>query len=174
MLAATVTVSIGPGSPDRRSSMLRHIRQILPAALAGVIVTLSIFVVCLDKSSADREAHQRSLTITGLAGSVRSAAVLAHSIWLSDDSYSTVVNLGGEKIIEIDHLTGYPSANTDGIRAVVPATIGFSEAANGTTFIFSLFEVPAVLCNVTYATGVAAGEPPYVTVRNNNNGGDCG
>ena len=152
---------------------MKFLRRISIAKLIVCTVVIGVLVAAANQRAIEQEAQRRSHTINGLAGSVRSAAAFAHAKWLSEGTYSTAVNLDHEQTIEIDLLTGYPSANSNGIRGIVPDIAGFSGIDNGATYVFSLVGVSANLCNVTYSTGKAAGEPPRVTVRNNRNGGDC-
>ena len=153
---------------------LMHDRRVSTPKLVASIFVLGILIVAVYQRSVQQEAERRSHAINGLAGSVRSAAAFAHAKWLSEGSYSTAINLGHEQTIEIDLLTGYPSANSNGIRGLLSEIDGFSGIDRGASYVFSLVGVSASLCNVTYATGKVAGEPPRVTVRNNKNGGDCG
>ncbi len=141
--------------------------------LIVVASVIGLLVVAANERVAALEAQRRSLAINGLAGSVRSAAALAHAKWMSEGSNSTAVNLDNKQTIEIDLLTGYPSANSTGIRGVMPNIVGFYGIDSGASYVFSLVGVSASACNVTYSVGKVAGEPPRVTVRNNKNGGDC-
>lgn len=153
--------------------MKQGIRFPLPELLCAAIVAGMLSVLAYEEIG-KADARRRSMAMTGLAGSLRSGAALAHSIWLTNGANSSVITLASEKAIEIDPVTGYPSATRRGIRGVVNNLTGFAAAHNGTSYVFSIAGVPSATCNVTYVTGFLIGEPPKVTVRNNGNGGDCG
>ncbi|MFT4560590.1 MAG: MSHA pilin protein MshA [Gammaproteobacteria bacterium] len=120
-----------------------------------------------------REAAQRSSSLDGLAGSLRSAAAFAHSIWSDAGLAAGVVKFGDEQVIDIDLLTGYPVASARGIYGVIPDLSAFTAARNGDVYVFSLAGASPSSCNVTYQTGDREGDPPSITVVNNDNGGNC-
>ena len=124
---------------------------------------------------ATNAAEQRSIALAGLAGSVRSGAALAHSIWVSDGAEAATIAIGDKLTVEIDLVTGYPLATERGIYPLIPHSTGFDVEANdaGDTLVYSLAGFSAAECNVTYRTGGASGAPPTVTVTNSSNGGDC-
>lgn len=124
---------------------------------------------------ATHAADQRSIALAGLAGSVRSGAALAHSIWVSDGAEAATIAIGDKLTVEIDLVSGYPQATERGIYPLIPHFGGFDVEANeaGDTIVYSVAGVPAAECNVTYRTGGASGAPPTVTITSSTNGGDC-
>ncbi|MFT4581879.1 MAG: MSHA pilin protein MshA [Gammaproteobacteria bacterium] len=136
-------------------------------------VVIGVVTILVGNEFERREAQRRSSSLDGLAGSLRSAAAFAHSIWLDADVAAGVVKFGDERVIDIDLLTGYPAASAEGIYGVISDLSGFTAVHEGSVYVFSLAGVSPLKCKVTYQTGDRAGEPPSVTVVNNNNGGDC-
>jgi len=153
--------------------LLRFSRLISAEVVAGIIV-LCVLGVFLHSSAVSEVAEDRSIVLSGLAGSVRSGAALAHSIWMSEGARSDRIALGDGQTVDIDMLTGYPEADIDGLNSMVPNLEGFDLVQEGRTVIFSLAGIPAANCHVTYSVGGLNGEPPTVSVKNNANGGDCG
>ncbi|MDA0822111.1 MAG: hypothetical protein O3C28_06765 [Proteobacteria bacterium] len=141
--------------------------------ISVVFVVIGLVTVLVGHESNKREAQRRSSSLDGLAGSLRSAAAFAHSIWLDAGFAAGVVKFGEEQLIDIDLLTGYPTASAGGISGVIPDVSGFTAAHDGSAYVFSLAGASLLTCNVTYQTSDRKGEPPSVTVMNNNNGGDC-
>jgi MSHA pilin protein MshA len=139
--------------------------------LALAFAMLSVFVV---GQHSEHEAERRSAALSGLAGSVRSSAALAHSIWVAEGSGAEHVVFDDGRKVEIDLQTGFPEASTAGIRKSLPNLAGFDGIDRGTRYVFTIADIPPAQCNVTYVTGPADGAPPRVTVKNNSNGGDCG
>jgi len=150
------------------------LNELISTKFVSAVIALSIVVVFMHEQSTERAAERRSAALTGLAGSIRSGAALAHSIWVADGGSAAAVALGDGRTVEIDLQTGYPKANTDGIRVVLPSIDGFSGSNAPGKYVFTIAGTPPAKCNVTYATGSSDGDPPRVTVKNNANGGDCG
>ena len=83
--------------------------------LVMVIVILGILAAFALPRFADFGTEARTATIKGAAGSVRSAAAIAHSRWVADGSVaSQAVNLDGVTGITMS-TNGYPTADADGI-----------------------------------------------------------
>ena len=137
-----------------------------------VIAMLSVFVI--DQLESREEAQHRSASLDGLAGSIRSNAALAHSVWIDMQPLAPRVAIGDSGTMEIDLLTGYPSANQRGIEALIRNLPVFEGRNRGRSYVFSFQRVESLSCNVTYTTGSVAGAPPRITIINNGNGGNCG
>jgi MSHA pilin protein MshA len=83
--------------------------------LVMVIVILGILAAFALPRFADFGTEARTATIKGAAGSVRSAAAIAHSRWVADGSVAgDPVDLDGVTGITMS-TNGYPTADADGI-----------------------------------------------------------
>lgn len=133
--------------------------------LITVIVILGILSAFALPRFAGLEAHARAASLEGLAGSVRSGAALAHSLWLADGSKPASVVMEGATIT-MDTTTGYPDDVDGGVAQVISNLDGFTFAATKTGYEFGVTGVATADCNVTYVLGNAAGVPPTVTVAN--------
>ncbi len=155
---------------------LNRFTTIICPELITALVLIGVLAAFVQARSAAHVAEQRSIALAGLAGSVRSGAALAHSIWIANGAAATEISMGDGQTVEIDLVTGYPLANERGIHPLIPRLGGFDVEvdAAGETFTYSLAGVPAAECKLTYRTGDARGAPPIVTVINSDNGGDCG
>ena len=158
-----------------RTAALKRIATIISPELITALVLVGVLAAFVQTRIAAQEAEQRSIALAGLAGSVRSGAALAHSLWVSDGADAATIAIGDGLTVEIDLVTGYPQANERGIYPLIPHLGGFDVEVNdaGDTFIYSVAGVPAAECNVSYRTGGVSGAPPTVTVKNSTNGGDC-
>lgn len=152
---------------------MKQLLRSSPAGRVAAIVVLAVISVFVYERFPDKDAEQRSFAIDGLAGSLRSGAALAHSVWLDDGANLNKIVLGDAKLIDIDPLTGYPSATASGIHELIPGNSNFVGMNQGAAYVFSVTGSSVGTCHVTYVTGMLAGEPPTVTVRNHKNGGDC-
>ena len=123
--------------------------------LVVVIVILGILAAFAVPRFTAIEGRAREAAVQGLAGSVRSAATLAHSMWLASGSPATV-NMEGNNIAITN---GYPT------QAALPNTLqdttGFAYAAG--TFTRNGATTPAN-CRVTYVGPAAVNTAPTVTV----------
>lgn len=125
--------------------------------LVVVIVILGILAAFAVPRFTAIEGRAREAAVQGLAGSVRSAATLAHSMWLASGSPATV-NMEGNNIAMTN---GYPT------RAALPNTLqdttGFAYVAGTGTFTRNGAQV-AANCRVTYTAPAAANTAPTVVV----------
>lgn len=125
--------------------------------LVVVIVILGILAAFAVPRFTAIEGRAREASIQGLAGSVRSAATLAHSMWLASGSPATVSMEGNNIAIT----NGYPN------RAALPNTLqdtsGFTYAAGTGTFTRNGATTPAN-CRVTYTGPAAVNLGPTVVV----------
>ncbi len=140
--------------------------------LITVIVILGILSAFALPRFAGLEAHARAASLEGLAGSIRSGAALAHSLWLAQGGGSLAsVTMEGETIT-MDTTTGYPGDSDAGIKKVLSDLSGFTAeaiAGDAPGYTFGIENIATTSCKVTYLLGTASGEPPTVTVTN----GDC-
>jgi MSHA pilin protein MshA len=97
------------------------------------------------------EAEARAASRDALAGSVRSAAALAHALWLAGGRPSSVTMDG--RVVAI--VNGYPSAAS--IDDALPNHAGFRYTQSGATGTFTSHEVET--CRVTYTEASPNGPP---------------
>ena len=120
--------------------------------LVVVITILGILAAFAFPRFAALEVEARKATINGLAGSVRAAASLAHSL----DLVGAAVNMEGNTIVMVN---GYPNLAT--IDDTLVDLTGFTYAAG--IFTKDGATTPAN-CSVTYVEPAAANNPPTITV----------
>jgi MSHA pilin protein MshA len=123
--------------------------------LVVVIVILGILSAFAVPRFMGLEGKAREAAVDGLAGSVRSAAALAHSVWLASGTSPATISVDGNSIAITN---GYPDAAT--IKDTLQDTSGFGVAAG--VFTKTGAATPAN-CSVTYAAA-AAGAAPVITV----------
>jgi MSHA pilin protein MshA len=123
--------------------------------LVVVIALLGILAAFAIPRFASLEREARSATTQGLSGSVRSAAAMAHGLYLATGA--TPVVMEGNSIAIVN---GYPDA--DDIAATLADSTGFSvsTAAGTTTFVKTGANGT---CQVTY-TEALANNPPAIAV----------
>ncbi len=124
--------------------------------LVVVITILGILAAFAFPRFAALEVEARKATINGLAGSVRAAASLAHSL----DLVGAAVAMEGNTIAMI---FGYPSQLAGGIKDTLVDTTGFGYDSTNGLFTANGAATPAN-CSVTYASSTAANLPPAITV----------
>jgi len=129
--------------------------------LVVVITILGILAAFAVPRFASLEVEARSAATEALGGSIRSSAMLAHSLWLAGGQPASVTMEGQAVAIS----NGYPSdlaiddtlASLDGFvytEAASPKV--FSKSNDGTT--------PIANCTVTYTAPAAAGAAPSIAV----------
>jgi MSHA pilin protein MshA len=126
--------------------------------LVVVITILGILAAFAVPRFTAIEVRAREAAVQGLAGSVRSAAALSHSMWMTSGSPATV-NMEGNNVRMVN---GYPALN--GIQNTMQDLSGFQY--NAATGVFSKVgaRTPAS-CSVTYRAPTAAGNAPTVSVN---------
>lgn len=132
--------------------------------LVVVIVILGILAAFAVPRFIDLGEEARIAALDGLAGSIRSAAVLAHSVQLANNSStSTSVTMEGNTVTM---LNGYPTATTTGIQLTQNPNppSGFSITVTaGTSVDFTLDDAPTpASCRVRYEPATTT-TPPSVT-----------
>lgn len=134
--------------------------------LVVVITILGILAAFAIPRFASLDSNARIAAINGLAGSMRSASALAHSLYLAGGSSATSVTMEGNVV----PLTfGYPSAGTStaGITMALQDVSSFT-ASYGTSPLTTIFQnnsnapTPAS-CQVTYTPTTAASIAPTIT-----------
>jgi MSHA pilin protein MshA len=122
--------------------------------LVVVITILGILAAFAVPRFASLEVQARTASVQALGGSIRSAAALSHSLWLSTGQTGTVTMEGAP----ITMVNGYPDLAT--IDDSLADVSGFTYAP--ATGVFQKTGV-AGNCRITYAEAVAAGSAPGVT-----------
>lgn len=125
--------------------------------LVVVIALLGILAAFAIPRFASLEAEARAATVLAAAGSVRSAASLAHSLYVT--TAATPVIMEG---VPIDVTQGYPDA--DDIALAMADLTGFNILVNATSdeTTFEKLGAPGT-CEVVYRDAVA-NQAPLVTV----------
>ena len=123
--------------------------------LVVVITILGILAAFAIPRFAGLEQSARIAAVNGLAGSVRAAASLAHSVALVNGSTAgQTVTMEGTPVTMTNF---YPSANTPGIVASLQDITGFTDNGDG-TLDFTSAPTPAT-CRVTYNAAPVNGSP---------------
>jgi MSHA pilin protein MshA len=122
--------------------------------LVVVIALLGILAAFAIPRFASLEREARAATVQGLAGSLRSAAAMAHGLNLATGL--TTVTMEGQAI---NIVNGYPDAET--VQNTLADTTGFTVTDDGTTTTFTK-DGAAGVCQVTYAEA-AANAAPIIT-----------
>ncbi|MFC5717943.1 prepilin-type N-terminal cleavage/methylation domain-containing protein [Pseudomonas sp. GCM10022188] len=130
--------------------------------LIMVIVVLGILAAFALPRFANLGSDARVAAVEGLAGSIRSAAAIAHSVQLAQGGAATAsVDLDGATGVTM--VGGYPTANTGGIVAAVQID-GFGGTTGGATATSTITFTPTgytpatgTTCQVTYTPVPATG-----------------
>jgi MSHA pilin protein MshA len=125
--------------------------------LVVVITILGILAAFAVPRFTAIEGRARQAAVQGLAGSVRSAATLAHSMWLASGS-PTVVNMEGNNIAMVN---GYPTRAS--IRNTLQDLSGFTYVAADGTFTRQGAQT-AANCRVTYTAPTGPNRAPQIVV----------
>jgi MSHA pilin protein MshA len=125
--------------------------------LVVVITILGILAAFAVPRFTAIEGRARQAAVQGLAGSVRSAATLAHSMWLVSGSPATIL-MEGQTITMVN---GYPNRAT--IDDALADLSGFAYAQGTGVFSKTGATTPAN-CSVTYTAPAAANTAPTITV----------
>ena|SRR5690554_5064174 len=123
--------------------------------LVMVIVILGILAAFALPRFADFGSEAKVATLNGAAGSVRSAAAIAHSRWVADGSDTAednTIDLDGASGITMS-TAGYPTADDSGIGEAAQLSDEFSISANptetdGTVYTITFDE--GTDCDFTY------------------------
>jgi len=135
------------GSMYSKSQGFTLIELVVVIALLGILAAFAIprFV------GLEREA--RTAATLGISGSIRSAAALAHSVWLSQGVNPIVIEGNSINLTE-----GYPDASD--IAATLADMTGFSVTVNGTAdqAVFTK-DGAGGSCEVAYNDALASSAP---------------
>jgi MSHA pilin protein MshA len=125
--------------------------------LVVVITILGILAAFAIPKFVALDQQARFATITGLGGSVKSAAALARSLSMATGSGSAVaVNMEGSPVTMLNY---YPDATAAGIAVAVNTSVSdFTFAVVAGTAVWTKVGAPAA-CTVTYTAAPANGAP---------------
>ncbi len=129
--------------------------------LVVVITILGILAAFAFPRFAALETEARAATVNGLAGSLRAASALAHSLYLVTGT--SPVSMEGNNIAIVE---GYPA--TADIELTLTDYTGFTIASNATVSFAPIGAAATADCQVVYAEAPANGTPS-ITVSD----GDC-
>jgi len=127
--------------------------------LVVVIVILGILAAFALPRYMGLENQARVAALNGMEGSIRSAANMAHGVWLANGNVSPITVDG--KTVTI--VSGYPDVAS--IQNLIQDTAGFTVTPNGTTNV-AFYPTGArtnANCRVTY-TPASAGTPYFQLV----------
>ncbi|HXR89397.1 MAG TPA: prepilin-type N-terminal cleavage/methylation domain-containing protein [Steroidobacteraceae bacterium] len=127
--------------------------------LVVVIVILGILAAVALPKFMGLEDQARIAALNGMTGSIRSAANMAHGVWLANGNTGTITVDGAS----ITMVNGYP--NAAGIQSLTQDSTGFGITRSGTTATFTPNDArtPAT-CNVVYKEATAT-LPFTITVQ---------
>ncbi len=113
--------------------------------LVVVIVILGILAAFALPKYMGLENQARIAALNGMTGSIRSAANMAHGVWLASGNPATIT----VDTVTVTMVDGYP--NAAGIQTLIQDTTGFTVAVAGTTTTFTPnnSRTPAT-CKVVY------------------------
>jgi MSHA pilin protein MshA len=126
--------------------------------LVVVITILGILAAFAVPRFLSLDSQARIAAVQGLAGSVRSASSLSHSLFLANGGGA--VSMDGTAITMTN---GYPAASAVGIQATLQDTTGFTAVAGSPFVLTKDGAATPASCSVSY-TAAAVGAAPTVVV----------
>jgi MSHA pilin protein MshA len=129
--------------------------------LVVVITILGILAAFAIPKFVALDQQARFATISGLGGSVKSAAALARSLAMATGNPATVVMEGAAAPVTLAF--NYPDGTATGIGAAVNTAIADFTFVAGTPAVWTKVGAPAT-CTVSYTPAAAAGSVPVVAV----------
>lgn len=113
--------------------------------LVVVIVILGILAAFALPKYMGLENQARVAALNGMTGSIRSAANMAHGVWLASGNPNTIT----VDTVTVTMVDGYP--NAAGIQSLIQDTTGFTVKVAGTTTTFTPNNArTAATCDVVY------------------------
>jgi len=130
--------------------------------LVVVITILGILAAFAIPRFTQLDGQARIAAVNALAGSLQSAAALAHAQYLASGTAPATVTMDGQPITLAN---GYPDQSSGGIQNALQDTSGFTAAVTGTTVTFTKNGAPGPgPCSVTYNASTLLGNPATVTL----------
>jgi MSHA pilin protein MshA len=140
---------------DLKARGFTLIELVVVITILGILAAFAIpKFVALDQQA-------RFATISGLGGSVKSAAALARSLAMATGNPATVVMEGAAAPVTLAF--NYPDGTATGIGAAVNTAIADFTFVAGTPAVWTKVGAPAT-CTVSYTPAAAAGSVPVVAV----------
>ena len=131
--------------------------------LVVVIVILGVLAAFAIPRFANIASQARVASIEALSGSLRSAAVLAHSVQIAQSlGPDDTVTIEGQNVTMTN---GYPTANAAGITAALSNVDGYNDDGAG-VFQVDGATTPAQ-CQVTYTAPAAVNNAPTIATLTN-------
>lgn len=132
--------------------------------LVVVIVILGILAAVALPKVMGLDSQARIAALDGMTRSLRSAANMAHGVWLANGN-TTPITVDGTAV---DIVFGYPDAR--GIQALIQDQSGFTVTVSGVTATFAPNGARnQARCNVVYAQAPNASSPFALTQQSNTN-----
>ena len=119
--------------------------------LVVVIVILGILAAFAVPRFMGLEDQARVAAVNAMAGSLRSAATMAHGVWEASGTPAAITVPGAANTVTI--LNGYPTANARGVVLLLQDTSGFTVTGGGTIYTPNGAKTSA--CQVTYVAATA-------------------
>jgi MSHA pilin protein MshA len=136
--------------------------------LVVVIVILGILAAFAVPRFMGLETQARISSVRALEGSLRSAAAMAHGLWLASGSPATITVDGNV----ITMTNGYPNAASS--QNIVDSSVVQAGTAGKFTFAAGVFTLNGAVnnagCRVTYTAAAANAPPGIVAIANAANG----
>ena len=131
--------------------------------LITVIVVLGILAAFAIPRFTGLESQARIATVNGLAGNLRSGAALAHALWTAAGNSPSSVTMEGNTSVAMNASSGYPTAASGGIDAVLQDLNGFTASGSGPR-AFQLDNAPSsgANCKVSYTAATTPGSTPTI------------
>jgi len=130
------------------------IELVVVITILGILAAFAIpRFTALDKQA-------RIASINALAGSLRSAAALAHASYLAQGTNPATITMEGQSVALTN---GYPDSTASGIQNTLQDYTGFGLALTATTATFSMTGAPTpATCSVVYTPPTVAGNPAVI------------
>ncbi len=131
------------------------IELVVVITILGILAAFAIpRFTALDKQA-------RIASINALAGSLRSAAALAHASYLAQGTNPATITMEGQSITLTN---GYPDSTATGIQNALQDITGFTPTLTATTATFSMTGAPnPALCSVVYTPPTVAGNAALIS-----------
>ena len=136
----------------RRQSGFTLIELVVVITILGILAAFAI------PRFTSVQVQARVSSMQALAGSLRSAAALAHAQWLAEGSSGTAIDVEGATVVL--NGAGYPTAAAAGIEAMLQNIDGYSHDGAG---VFNAENKPN--CSISYALS-GPDNTPVVTTTN--------